>query len=74
MLRNCYCKADQKYCGKCDVCGNPGHISHHPGAVPATGSWCDQCYEREYFRCKSFSVKSNTFPRESRFTSSCIIL
>ncbi len=33
-------------CGKCDVCGKPGHVSHYPGAVPATGSWCDVCYKK----------------------------
>lgn len=47
MKRNCYCKPEQKYCGDCSVCGKKGHISHYPGEVPATGSWCDTCYEKE---------------------------
>lgn len=54
--RNCYCgtrgandKALQEgipqgYCGLCEICGKPGHVRHHPGAVPATGSWCDFHY------------------------------
>lgn len=34
------------YCGFCDVCGKPGHTRHFPGAVPATGTWCDFHYWR----------------------------
>lgn len=57
--RHCYCRLwetkpeflEQKgvprgYCGMCMVCGQPGHIRHHPGAVPYTGSWCDWHYRR----------------------------
>ncbi|MDP2922389.1 MAG: hypothetical protein Q8O30_01535 [Candidatus Omnitrophota bacterium] len=32
------------YCGICEVCGKPGHIRPHPGAVPYTGEWCDFHY------------------------------
>ena len=32
------------FCGLCDVCGNPGHVRHHPGAVPYTGCWCPRHY------------------------------
>lgn len=43
--RNCYCREGQKHCGKCDICGKPGHVSHHPGGVPFTGAWCTFHYE-----------------------------
>ena len=56
---NCYCglwKTDPEllrrqgvppgYCGLCQVCGEPGHTRHFPGAVPYTGSWCDRHYRR----------------------------
>ncbi len=46
MDRQCYCEPEQNYCGVCGICNNPGHISHHPGGIPYTGSWCDLCYER----------------------------
>ena len=50
----CYCDSlDEKYrkehkipagyCGICDVCGKAGHTQHFPGAVPYTGTWCDDC-------------------------------
>lgn len=57
--RGCYCELwntkpefleqqeiPRGYCGLCQVCGRPGHIRHHPGAVPYTGSWCDWHYRR----------------------------
>ena len=28
------------FCGKCEKCGQPGHMQHFPGAVPSTGAWC----------------------------------
>ena len=34
------------YCGLCERCGRPGHTRHFPGAVPYTGTWCDQHYRR----------------------------
>lgn len=34
------------FCGFCQVCHRPGHIRHHPGSVPMTGSWCDTHYRR----------------------------
>lgn len=55
--RNCYCDLWEKapemlekqgiprgYCGICEKCGQPGHLRHFPGPVPATGSWCDRHY------------------------------
>ncbi|MCP4645191.1 MAG: hypothetical protein GY851_32415 [bacterium] len=55
--RHCYCDLWEKkpevleqqgvprgYCGFCNVCGEPGHTRHFPGAVPYTGSWCDRHY------------------------------
>ena len=45
--RDCYCKPGQLYCGNCMDCGKPGHASHWPGPVPATGTWCDACYVKE---------------------------
>ena len=44
--RTCYCEKGDLFCGKCEVCDNPGHIKHHPGG-PGTGSWCDKHYEEE---------------------------
>ena len=32
------------YCGLCVLCGKPGHVRHHPGAVHFTGTWCDFHY------------------------------
>ncbi len=55
MKRNpCYCGAIDRevlesegipadYCALCDICNEPGHIQHFPGAVPCTGAWCDSC-------------------------------
>jgi len=34
------------YCGLCQVCGQPGHARHFPGAVPVTGAWCEKHYLR----------------------------
>ncbi|MDX2038717.1 MAG: hypothetical protein SFX72_18875 [Isosphaeraceae bacterium] len=34
------------YCGKCEVCGAPGHTRHFPGSLPYTGAWCDRHYRR----------------------------
>jgi len=34
------------YCAFCQVCGEPGHIRHFPGAVPYSGAWCDKHYRR----------------------------
>lgn len=56
--RNCYCglwekdpefMRDEKgynpgFCGKCEICGKDGHLSHFPGPMPYTGSWCDYHY------------------------------
>jgi len=49
----CYCSLWEKnpkiledqevprgFCGKCIVCGKPGHTMHFPGASPFTGAWC----------------------------------
>jgi len=56
MKRNqCYCESIPReklesqgipkgYCALCDDCGSPGHLQHFPGAVPYTGSWCDDCF------------------------------
>ena len=56
MKRNpCYCESIAKealksqgvpkgYCGFCEVCEQPGHIQHFPGAAPYTGAWCDSCF------------------------------
>ncbi len=57
MRRNCFCTLWQtkpealtsqgipdSYCGICERCGKPGHMSHYPGPVPYTGAWCDRCY------------------------------
>jgi hypothetical protein len=57
--RDCYCSLWQSkpsvleaqglspgYCGRCMTCGEPGHLRHHPGAVPFTGAWCDRHYRR----------------------------
>ena len=45
MNRICYCEPGQIYCGVCNICNSPGHISHHPGGIPYTGTWCDLCYQ-----------------------------
>lgn len=58
--RNCYCGVwDTKpaafaaegypvgFCGRCEVCREPGHTRHYPGPVPYTGCWCDQHYAEE---------------------------
>lgn len=37
------------YCAHCDVCGEPGHMRHFPGAMPYTGGWCDAHYLRARF-------------------------
>lgn len=42
--RSCYCKPGETTCGTCERCGAAGHTRHFPGAVPATGAWCDRCY------------------------------
>jgi len=55
----CYCSLWEKspealenqgvprgYCGKCIVCGKPGHTLHFPGATPFTGAWCKFHYYR----------------------------
>lgn len=34
------------YCGHCEVCGEPGHTRHFPGASPSTGTWCARHYRR----------------------------
>lgn len=57
--RGCYCTLwktnpdflrgqglEPGYCGRCSVCGAPGHLRHHPAAVPATSAWCDRHYRR----------------------------
>ena len=41
----CYCKNGQTACGKCQICGKPGHTRHFPGPVPYTSSWCDEHYD-----------------------------
>ena len=58
MNRNpCYCDELDSYfreehgipkgfCGICDICSEPGHTQHFPGAVSYTGSWCDNCFSR----------------------------
>jgi len=32
------------FCGKCQVCDEPGHVCHYPGPLPFTGRWCDKHY------------------------------
>ena len=32
----------QGFCGYCEICGQPGHTQHFPGAVPYTGAWCSR--------------------------------
>ena len=57
--RDCYCGLDGStgtstatsdvppgICGRCDVCGHPGHIRHFPGPAPVTGTWCDIHFRR----------------------------
>lgn len=34
------------FCGRCEVCGQPGHIRHFPGSSPSTGAWCEHHYRR----------------------------
>lgn len=34
------------FCGLCEICGAPGHISQHPCSVPYTGCWCELHYSR----------------------------
>ena len=58
MKRNpCYCGKISKetmkkdgipegYCGLCEMCNKPGHTQHFPGAVPYTGTWCDDCLKK----------------------------
>lgn len=29
------------FCGRCDLCGRPGHTRAHP-SLPTTGAWCDE--------------------------------
>lgn len=29
------------YCGRCETCGQPGHLRAHP-YLPTTSAWCDQ--------------------------------
>lgn len=41
-LRYCDKTKGQTSCGKCQVCGEPGHTCHYPGSLPYTGSWCDK--------------------------------
>jgi hypothetical protein len=60
--RGCYCDQWQSeegrmqphsegipegFCGRCIACGEPGHMSHYPGAFAFTGSWCDKHYIEE---------------------------
>ena len=65
---NCYCKPNTDYCSTCEICGRPGHLRHHPGAVPITGSWCN-------FHYKVLSLThSSTFPGAIIITSSIILI
>lgn len=32
------------HCGRCDVCGAPGHMRPDPRSRVATGAWCDAHY------------------------------
>lgn len=34
------------HCGRCFICGAPGHTRHHPGRIPCTGVWCDEHFAR----------------------------
>jgi hypothetical protein len=36
------------FCGRCCVCGQPGHLRHFPGPVPLTNAWCDRHYRRTW--------------------------
>ena len=42
--KHCYCKPGDEFCGKCDICGKPGHTRHFPAPVALTGAWCDLHY------------------------------
>ena len=57
--RDCYCSVWEKkpevlekqgvprgFCGLCEICKKPGHLRHHPAAVPATIAYCDHHYRR----------------------------
>lgn len=49
--RGCLCPAAEAgaaetFCGTCQVCGNPGHTRHFPGALPYSGAWCDAHFNR----------------------------
>ena len=48
--RKCYCQPGASHCGKCQVCGRPGHVCHFPGPLPYTGAWCDAHYAILYDR------------------------
>lgn len=54
----CYCKERETnpavadlmrdlppgWCGRCDICGKPGHTRAHP-SLPTTGAWCDEHWQ-----------------------------
>jgi len=59
QARYCYCPSEEQtaykenlakrnippgFCGRCDVCNEPGHLCHYPGPLPFTGCWCDKHY------------------------------
>lgn len=50
--RRCRCEVQPPpagmTCAPCNFCGEPGHLTHYPGAVPITAAWCDRCYLVEY--------------------------
>lgn len=73
LPRNCYCgfweknpeylesqKIPHGFCGICELCSQPGHLRHAPGAAPYTGAWCDSCYRviaiRNNFRMLLFLI------------------
>lgn len=29
------------FCGRCEICGRPGHTRAHP-SLPVTSAWCDE--------------------------------
>ena len=55
---NCYCKERESnpklakemkdipsgYCGLCEICGKPGHMSAHP-RLATTGIWCPKHWD-----------------------------
>ena len=39
--------------GPCDKCGAPGLLQHAPAPIPASGTWCDRCFNRMVWRANT---------------------